>query len=511
MVEFKPSAYQAALFEEISTGQGNVSVNAVAGSGKTTTLVQGSKLTKSDNALFLAFNKSIVGELSSRLAGAMQCRTNHSLGMGAVRSALVRGRKKLKVRPNKYRDIIDSHKDDIVATVERGLTADGMSQAEKAKVAFKAPYTLKSLVALSQLTLTGSKDLEGLLSIYYHYGLDSDFEYPSLLLSWVDKILFEGELLAKHSLEIDFNDMLWLPCIWELIPDQYEWLFVDECQDLSAAQLSLIQQSLKRGGRAIFVGDKRQAIYGFAGADNQSFSKIITTMNSKELPLSICYRCPKKVIGLAQAIVPEIEPSEWAIEGVVDTIKLEKLPSQLKCGDLILCRTTAPLIKLCIQLIAKRIPASVKGRDIGKLLTSIVEEIATIPGFCYQEFPKFLDDYFQAKLARLASLKNPESAIQSLEDRVEGLLACYEGFSDCSDITCLAKEITDLFSDESSSIQLATVHRTKGLESNRVFILKPEKLPLTWKNQLSWQYEQEMNLRYVALTRAKQELYFVVD
>jgi superfamily I DNA/RNA helicase len=47
------------------------------------------------------------------------------------------------------------------------------------------------------------------------------------------------------------------------------------------------------------------------------------------------------------------------------------------------------------------------------------------------------------------------------------------------------------------------------LESDRVIILLPNKLPLCWKGQKEWQYQQEMNLKYVALTRAKKELVFV--
>jgi superfamily I DNA/RNA helicase len=56
---------------------------------------------------------------------------------------------------------------------------------------------------------------------------------------------------------------------------------------------------------------------------------------------------------------------------------------------------------------------------------------------------------------------------------------------------------------------LSTAHKSKGLESNRVLILLPNKLPLTWVNQLDWQLKQELNLKYVALTRARKELVFI--
>ena len=56
---------------------------------------------------------------------------------------------------------------------------------------------------------------------------------------------------------------------------------------------------------------------------------------------------------------------------------------------------------------------------------------------------------------------------------------------------------------------LSTAHKSKGLEANRVLILLPNKLSLTWQNQLDWQLKQELNLKYVALTRARKELVFI--
>jgi ATP-dependent exoDNAse (exonuclease V) beta subunit len=56
---------------------------------------------------------------------------------------------------------------------------------------------------------------------------------------------------------------------------------------------------------------------------------------------------------------------------------------------------------------------------------------------------------------------------------------------------------------------LSTAHKSKGLEANRVLILLPNKLPLKWQNQLEWQMKQELNLKYVALTRARKELIFI--
>jgi superfamily I DNA/RNA helicase len=74
----------------------------------------------------------------------------------------------------------------------------------------------------------------------------------------------------------------------------------------------------------------------------------------------------------------------------------------------------------------------------------------------------------------------------------------------------LISKLEAIFSDnEKDSITLSTIHKCKGLEADNVVIVIPNKLPLVWKNQLDWQFEQEMNLKYVAITRAKKKLYFV--
>ena len=56
---------------------------------------------------------------------------------------------------------------------------------------------------------------------------------------------------------------------------------------------------------------------------------------------------------------------------------------------------------------------------------------------------------------------------------------------------------------------LSTVHKAKGLEADRIFLLNPDEMPLKWHNQQEWELQQERNIKYVALTRAQSELYFM--
>src|SRR5690606_3670727 len=163
----------------------------------------------------------------------------------------------------------------------------------------------------------------------------------------------------------------------------------------------------------------------------------------------------------------------------------------------------------CIHFITRGISARVEGRDIGKALTQIVRKVAERSGFTYSEISAHLVAYQSAQTALLRQKGADEDAVQSLEDRVAAILVCVASFQDARDVDTLCTRIEGLFDERRSQIRLATVHRTKGLEAERVFILRPDKLPLARPDQQPWQREQEMNLKYVALTRAKQGLWCV--
>jgi superfamily I DNA/RNA helicase len=131
-------------------------------------------------------------------------------------------------------------------------------------------------------------------------------------------------------------------------------------------------------------------------------------------------------------------------------------------------------------------------------------------GFNFRRFSHHLHLYEQAKIAKYAKKSNAESLLESLQDRLECIRTCYEAFN-CKNIDQLCVEIENLFSDNRPTVMLSTVHRAKGLEENRVFILNPSQMPMKWGGQKLWELRQEMNLKYVALTRSRKALYFVED
>jgi superfamily I DNA/RNA helicase len=107
---FKPSKFQKAIFNFIINGIGNAVINAVAGSGKTTTLLQAlGLLPKNAKILFLAFNKSIKLEIADKVSKLglrnVQVDTCHGFGYRAILRSF---NKAPKIDQLKYRKLLRS-------------------------------------------------------------------------------------------------------------------------------------------------------------------------------------------------------------------------------------------------------------------------------------------------------------------------------------------------------------------------------------------------------------------
>ena len=258
------------------------------------------------------------------------------------------------------------------------------------------------------------------------------------------------------------------------------------------------------------VGDPRQAIYGFAGADVESFTLLTKLPDTVELPLSVCYRCDMDIIKRAQTEVPQIEWREGADVGIVnDSAKV----ADIQDGDMVLCRLSAPLVALCIKYIGEGVKAYIKGRDIGVNLINMLKKtnrvrIKDALKIMYRELVRV-----QAEIVKTTGL-TAEEAVQHTSyvlyaDKIKAIEVISEGLTKVEDV---CDRINAIFSDESKQgICLSTVHKSKGLESDRVFILCPDKFLLKRAMQIDWMAEQEHNLIYVAYTRAKHYLGFVTD
>lgn len=293
---------------------------------------------------------------------------------------------------------------------------------------------------------------------------------------------------------MDFDDMIWFPNVHQLPLEKYGMVFIDEAQDLNLAQINLALNSCKDGGRIISVGDERQAIYGFRGADSNAIQNIVNRMGSKRLPLSVTYRCAKAIVEIAQTLVPGLQAAPNAEEGMVSYIGDNKLEEMVAPGDFILSRTNAPLLKWCLALLKARIPANIKGRDMGKNLLGLIKKSGAKD---VDTFLGWLLEYGAIETERMVKAKRDPAIIQ---DKVECMQVLCEGTRTLDEVKF---NLDTLFADKNdmNKVILSTTHKAKGLERERVFMLTDTYKP--GKNI------EESNLTYVAYTRAKRELYLV--
>lgn len=491
------SHYQEKIFKTAET-EGHVSVEAVAGSGKTTTLVELAKRLHG-NTLFCAFNKHIATELGWKLPHGTPAKTIHALGFSGLGKHLS-GR--LRVDSAKYRSLC---KDEAVMTFGAHESAGGEDVPFLSTVK-DLGNVLSDLTRLAQSNLFDPDDIDAMESLAIHYGIDVvDWQFP-LLCQSVARIFERGQEVAIRQNVIDFIDMIWLPSMWNLRLSRHDAVLVDECQDLSPAQLEIVLKSVSSSGRVWAIGDSRQAIYGFAGADCESFPKVKSRLSTIDLPLSVCYRCPKSHLDLARQIVPHIESAPGATDGIIEEIdNPDKLIEKLVANDFVLSRKTAPLVKLCLMAIAERKNTKVLGRDIGAALVSLVEKIANMDGFIYKEWDLYRNRFAQIETERLENDPTADRKLGVLWDKLESIDAVRDAYPEVDSLKGLCNAIASIFSDEKSAITFCTIHRAKGLEGYRVFLIK-NSLPMQWADQQPWEYQQELNLKYVGLTRSRHYL-----
>jgi superfamily I DNA/RNA helicase len=498
MPEFVPSKYQQGIFDFIQHGNGNAVINALAGSGKTSTIVNAVKLIPSTcNALFIAFNKEIVKELEKKLEGVknVQVKTLHSLGFLMIRRNLGTN---IEIDEYKYRTFIKKN-------IKQLSSAD----FDKMTTKLIQQYTdnVIQLCDLGRYNLAQcEKDLLQVSARHDIPIIDDECNAVLNVLKW-------GK---ENTTSIDFTDMVWLPYELTLNPIglQYDYIFIDECQDLNAAQRELFLRCFRRGTRFIAVGDKKQAIYSFAGADAKSFAKLQSLPNTTTLPLPISYRCPKKVVNLANQFVDTMECREGAPDGeIVHNVSIKDIHD----GDMVLCRTKMPLIKLYMRYLRMGVKSYVRGQDIGLNLLRMVDKTEQIMlNVSLQKdgvFARLYDDLFEERnrlmIKRGMDLEDAtlSNQIMNKYDSIKALEILAEGLTSARD---LHDRIENVFAESADGVCLSTIHKAKGLEANNVYILCKTLMPSRLATQ-DWEKEQEQNLMYVAYTRAKYKLGFVSE
>jgi len=495
--KFKPSVQQQIFFDWITLGTGSAVLEAVAGAGKTTTLIEGLKL-MFGKKFFGAYNKKIAEEIAAK-AGSMpglDVSTMHAAGMKAWRKAVGA----VRVNADKCRDIFRQM---TLRQFEYGMLESPVLQ-------------LVSYAKQAAVDIVEGKEAandQTWIDLINHFNVETFNEQQGRdntgTIIMLAKKLFEKSAEVNNKV-IDFDDMIFAPLYHGVTFDKYDWVLIDEAQDTNASRRLLSLALLKKGGRLVAVGDKHQAIYGFTGADADALDLIGNAVNATRLFLNVTFRCPKSVVAYAQQWVNHINAHESAPDGIVREALIENLFAEVKVGDAILCRFNAPLIKNVYALIAKGIPARVEGREIGAGLKTLANrwKVKTI-SLLIERLTEFRDREVEKFMAK----EQPKRAADVV-DKVECLLVIINRVLEKGTVTvppqkAVCDEIDAIFGGDDSKpvVLLSSIHKSKGREWKKVVWLQTGPSGFA---KMPWEIAQEDNLCYVAATRSQFELVTIV-
>lgn len=493
---FTPSIQQADVFDWVQNGHGSARLIAVAGAGKTTTIIEATRY-MTGSVFVGAYNKKIADELTARvnqlgIGSRVRASTFHSAGNTAWSRACS---KRPLVEGHKTRKIMDDLgiNDVLKEFVEKGVS-----------IAKQTGFGIFNSI----------DDQTSWEEVIEHFDLldslqkDSYGRMPTTGEAIGACVSVLNESIKRDKVMIDFDDMIFSPLYHGVKFFENDWVLVDEAQDTNPVRRLLARKMLKTSGRLLAVGDPHQAIYGFTGADNDALDLIKKEFGCIDLPLTVTFRCPKSVVALAKTWVDHIESHPDSKDGSVTTIHLDqfnKLPAtELTRDDVVLCRYTKPLVQEAYKLIRRGIGCHVEGKDIGKGLLALCAKWSV--DSCSQLTRK-LESYVVTETEKLMR-KGKETMAEALQDRVETLYVIMENLGEEATVNELRAAIDKLFGDvpagcTSFNLTLSTIHKAKGREWDRVYLLGRNSYQPSKYARQQWQKDQEVNLMYVAVTRSK--------
>lgn len=463
-----PDKYQQAVIDDCARPAGDhFVVRARAGSGKTSTILNAiERVPRGLSVLVCAFNSKIKNELARKIDERglfADVQTLHSYGFRQC------GR--MQIDHSKLR----RHSEPVLIG----------APSEYAQSVRKAVSLAKGKLCVER---------QEVINLISAHTLDVP---PSDEARFAEDVLTIMRACYTDKECIDFDDQIWLPVMRKSRVWQYDRVFIDETQDLNLAQIRLAQMACRPNGRIVAVGDNRQAIYAFRGADSRAMARIIDELNGYTLPLSVSYRSGKNIIREAQKWVPDIEWAPHAEDGFVGRCNESEMVKNATRGDFVVSRKNAPLVKACLQFMREGRPAFVLGQDVSADLSALVIRSKA------RTVAKLLDwiDNWEEKQIKKATSKNPDADVQRIADAAECIRALSENEETVDDVRAKLRTLFDDCDHDSKRITLMSTHKAKGLEADRVWMLRD--------TYLQRQGEEEENLAYVATTRAKSELWHV--
>lgn len=461
-----PTAEQSAILALATGTEDNIMVNALAGTGKTSTLELIERAVTTKPILYLCFNKKIADDASKRMLSTTTVRTFNSLGHRIWAKSQS---KNLTLDPKKSQTILRGIINE-TPRKDQGPLWDSFWEI------VHGVGLAKALGYVPEGKFPNARRLIGTPA--FHAALD---ETPDDLTADLIDAVLTRSITAAYAGQIDYNDQVYMPALFGGTFPRFPLVKVDEVQDLNPVNHALLDRLVKL--RLIAVGDPWQSIYGFRGAVQGGMAALAERFATTPTDLSVSFRCPQAIVENARWRVPHYK---WIKEGGhVETL------SSIQANDLIdqsaiICRNNAPLFRVAMQLISSGRSVQVAGSDIGPKLIGILRKLGE-ESTTRATLLLSIDEWLTNKLER------GSTSAQDLAD-------CMKVFASHGVTLGQAIAYAEHLFAQRGTIRLMTGHKAKGLEFPTVYFLDP------W---LCRDDEQDLNLKYVCETRAMDRLYYI--
>lgn len=456
---------QLNIISAASSTRDNLMIQALAGTGKTSTLEALVGHLPRQPILYLTFNKKNANEASDRMPSTTTVRTFNSIGHRVWGATIG---KNLRLEPKKTQNIL------------REIINESPKPAQKAlwDCYFEVGQAVSLGKSLGYLPANCYPGIKPLVSQGIFHSLLEE-EPDDLASDLIDAVLIRSIRQSFEGL-IDYNDQVYMPALFQATFPQFPIILVDEYQDLSPANHALLGRLVR--GRIIGVGDPNQNIYGFRGAKAEGMTSAITQYSMSTFPLSTSFRCPSAIVNHVKWHVPSFKASkEGGHVSILNNLEANSIPDH----STIACRNNAPLLRVAFGLLGSGRSISVAGSDIGPKLINIMRKLG----------PESL-----GKTQVLEAIAEWESEKLAKESKTaEDLAGCMRVFAEHGTDLGQALAYTEHLFKQTGTILLTTIHKAKGLEWKDIYHLDPW---LVRKHP----HAQNKNLDYVCSTRSADSL-----
>ena len=474
----------------IINSKGNIKINAVAGSGKTTTIVEYAKSRpKNSKILYLAFNKSVkleaIKKFETQGLKNVKVETAHSL---AYKHIIFRYRYKVRLQGYKINEIAEL----------LGIKGNGEKHMEyivanhiSKFITYYCNSDKQNIEDLNYLDIITDHNAKTFVRINYKYIESRTIEF----LSKMDK----GKIEITHDFYIK-KFQLSNPKL------NYDYILFDEGQDASAAMLDIF---LKQKATKVIVGDTHQQIYSWRYAINA-----LEKVDFKTFNLSTSFRFGQEIANLAMQILQ--------FKKQTDNQNLISIAGK---GNNLEIKTKATIARTNLGLLLKAIEYVKEKQNIKQIYFE-----GNINSYTYADDGASLYDVLNLSNGKHSLIK--DQLIRSMKDLIEleeyidktedaqlgMMLEIVKEYG--NEIPSIIKAIKDKHvkndDKENAEMIFSTVHRCKGMEYDTIqlandFISQKKLEKLKTNTQMGEssisKLNEEINLLYVAITRTKNNLH----